>query len=326
MKIALTGASGRIGNVVARRLLEAGHELRVLQRRDSPALAGLSLQRVHGDLFDEVALTELTQGREVLFHLAAVISIVGDRRGLVRRTNVEGTRNVLKISLQTGVRRVVYFGSVHAFDQFPLGAAFDETRPLALQSRVAYDRSKAEALDLALQFARETALEVIALCPTGVLGPYDYEPSLSGRMLIDFYRRKIPLLVPGGFDWVDVRDVAQAAGAALQRGRSGEAYLLGGAYQTVSELAGLIGRVTGRPVPRRVAPGWLPRLGVPFAAAYAWLTGSRPLYTGESLDALRQGSKRISSEKARQELGYSARPLERTISDAYDWFKQNNYL
>lgn len=326
MKIALTGASGRLGNVLARHLLEAGHELRVLQRRDSPALAGLPLHRVQGDLFDTAALSELARGCDVLYHLAAVISIRGGMHGRVQQVNVDGTRKVLETSLQAGARRVVYFSSVHAFCQFPLDGPFDETRPLALQSRVAYDRSKAEALDFALRFARETALEVVALCPTGVLGPLDFEPSLSGRMLIDFYRGKIPLLVPGGFDWVDVRDVAQAAEAALQRGRSGEAYLLPGAYVDMPGLARLVGKVTGRPVPRHVAPDGLLRFGLLFVGAFARLTGSRPLYTGESLDALRYGSKRISGEKARLELGYSARPLAATIADSYEWFNRNGYL
>ncbi|MBK6930374.1 MAG: NAD-dependent epimerase/dehydratase family protein [Saprospirales bacterium] len=326
MTIALTGASGRIGNVLVRRLLEAGHQLRILQRRDSPALAGLPLQRVQGDLLDPAALSDLARGSEVLVHLAALISIHGARHGRVWQVNVDGTKKVLEACLRQGVRRVVCFSSVHAFSDFPLDGAFDETRPLALDSRMAYQRSKAEALALAMRFAAGRGLEVLALCPTSVIGPGDYGPSLSGQMLIDFYRRKIPLLVPGGFDWVDVRDVAQAAEAALTRGRNGEAYLLSGVYARMPEFARLVETVTGKAVPKYVAPNGLIRLGLPFVAVYARLTGTRPLYTGEALDALQYGSNRISSEKARRELGFSARPLEETVADSYTWFRQNNYL
>ncbi|MBV6443037.1 MAG: NAD-dependent epimerase/dehydratase family protein [Haliscomenobacteraceae bacterium CHB4] len=326
MKIAVTGASGRIGNVLARRLLEAGHELRVLARRESRALAGLPVQLVRGDLFDEEALAELTIECEALYHLAAVISIQGGKGGEVRKVNVEGTRKILEISSQQGVRRVVYFSSVHAFSEFPLDVPFDETRPLAFNSRMVYDQTKAEAMDMALRFAAEKNMEVLALCPTGVLGPFDFEPSLSGKMLLDFYRQKIPMLVPGGFDWVDVRDVTDAAANALHKGRSGEAYLLSGNYVPMTGLAELINKITGKPAPKLVAPDWLLRLGLPFVYGYSKLTGKPPLYTGEALDTLRYGSKLISCEKARRELGYSARPLEDTIAEAYDWFWQNGYL
>lgn len=326
MKIAVTGASGRIGNVLVRRLLEAGHEVLVLVRRENKALSGLPLQRVQGDVFDAAALAELVKDCEVLYHLAAVISIQGEKNGLVRQVNVEGTRKVLNISNQQGIRRVVYFSSVHAFSEFPLDAPFDETRPLAYQSRMAYNQTKAEAMDMAFHFAVENRMEVLALCPTGVLGPFDFEPSLSGQMLLDFYRQKIPVLVPGGFDWVDVRDVADAAVAAMHKGRSGEAYLLSGAYLTVTELAGLIGEITKKHVPKFVAPNWLLHAGLPFVAAYSKITATQPLYTGESLDTLLYGSKLISSEKARRELGYITRPLEDTIADAYGWFRQNGFL
>ena len=326
MKIALTGAAGRIGNVLVRKLLDAGHDLRVLVRRQDRSLAGLPLERVPGDLLDPAAVARLTEDCEVLYHLAAVVSIQGGLNGAVHRTNVDGTRLVLETARQQGVRRMVYFSTFHVFSGIPADQPLDETRPLDSQTRMAYTRSKAEALETALAFSRNNDLEVIALCPTGVLGPSDYAPSPAGQMLLDFYRGKIPVLVPGGVDWVDVRDVADAAVAALHRGRSGEAYILSGRYASVAELARIIGRVTGRPMPRFTAPEWLLRAGLPFAAGYARLTGTRPLYTRESIDTLRDGAKIVSCDKARRELGYSTRPLEDTIADAYAWFEQNGYL
>ncbi len=326
MKIALTGAAGRIGNVLVRKLLDAGHDLRVLVRRQDRSLAGLPLERVPGDLLDPAAVARLTEDCEVLYHLAAVVSIQGGLNGAVHRTNVDGTRLVLETARQRGVRRVVYFSTFHVFSGVPADQPLDETRPLDSQTRMAYTCTKAEAQETALAFSRNNDLEVIALCPTGVLGPFDYAPSPAGQMLLDFYRGKIPVLVPGGVDWVDVRDVADAAVAALHRGRSGEAYILSGRYASVAELARIIGRVTGRPMPRFTAPEWLLRAGLPFAAGYARLTGTRPLYTRESIDTLRDGAKIVSCDKARRELGYSTRPLEDTIADAYAWFEQNGYL
>lgn len=326
MQIALTGASGRIGNVVARRLLAAGHRLRVLQRRDKPSLAGLPLEIVSGHLLDRPSLEALAEGCEALIHLAGLISVHGDRGGEVVRINVEGTRQVLEASLARGLRRVIVFSSVQAFSPPPAGRALDESAPLALQSAMAYNRAKAESLLLAQRFAAEHPLEVLTLCPTGVLGPYDYEPSLSGRMLIDFHRGRIPLLTPGGADWVDVRDVADAALAALDGGQNGAAYLLGGRYASISDLAATIGRVTGRRVPRLVAPEWLLRTALPFMGAWARLSGTPARFTPEMLDTLREHPKAVSTEKARRELGYSPRPLEDTLADAFEWFKTAGYL
>jgi dihydroflavonol-4-reductase len=326
MKIAVTGASGRIGNVVVRDLLEAGHAVRVLQRRESRALAGLNIERVQGELLDQEALTHLTKGTEVLIHLAAVISLQGGMGGKVNQTNVDGTRAVLKAAQDQGLRRAICFSSIHAYNQLPGDTPLDETRALAFQSKMAYDRSKAEALSFSQQFAAQNSLEVLSLCPTSVIGPFDFEPSLSGQMFRDLYHQKIPLLVPGGFDWCDVRDIAGAAVSALQSGRSGEAYLLPGRYATLIEMAQIAGDITGKSMPDRVAPDILLRLGAPFVAAWAKLIGKHPLYTREALDTVRDGSKYISGKKAALALGYSARPLETTIADTYQWLEQNGYL
>lgn len=327
MKIVVTGASGRIGNVLVRRLIESGHDVRVLVRRDNDrALIGLPVKKVIGGVFDEYSLRKLAQDCEVLYHLAAIVSIHGDKDGAVRKTNVDGTRNVLEISEKCGVRRVVYFSTFHVFNEFPQDEPLDESRPLAFRSNMAYTRAKAEALQWVLDFSRQTTMEIVALCPTGVLGPFDFGPSPAGQMLLDFYRGKIPMLPPGGVDWVDVRDVANAAVAALNRGRGGEAYILSGQYARVSDLALCIGKVTGRETAQLVAPDWLLRSVLPFVGLYARISGKQPLFTTESLDTLRDGARAVSSEKARRELGYAARPIEDSIRDAYNWFKTNGYL
>lgn len=326
MKTAITGASGRIGNLLVRRLLENGHEVRALVHRQSAGLEHLPVEIVRGDILDPSGLDRLTRDCEVIFHLAAVVSVGSAMTERLRRVNIEGTRRVLEAARRQNARRVVYFSTVHAFLEDGPELPFDETRPLALDTRMAYSRTKAEALRMALQFSDENSPEVVALCPTAVIGPDDPEPSLSGQMLIDFYRGNIPLLVPGGFDWVDVRDVAEGALAAMRRGRNGHAYLLGGNYATMSGIAAMIGDITGRPVPRRIAPYGLLRMAAPLAEAYSRMTGARPRFTRDALITLRRGSRFVSSEKARRELGYRSRPLRDTIADAYQWFAQHNYL
>ncbi len=326
MKIAVTGASGRIGNLLVRRLTEAGHMVRVLVHRETRGLRDLPVETIHGSILNPHDLDRLIQDSEVVFHLAAVVSIRSGMSEKLRRVNIEGARYVLESALLHGVRRVVSFSTVHAFHEGTPDTVFDESRPLALDAEMAYSRTKAEALQMTLQFARDKNLEVLALCPTAVLGPYDYEPSLSGKMLIDFYKQRIPVLAPGGFDWVDVRDVTDAAIAALHKGRSGEAYLLSGHYATVRDMAALCSAATGKSAPGWVMPYPLLRLGAPFVEGLSLLTNTRPFYTRDAINTLKNGSKFVSSEKARRELGYHSRPLEETIADAYDWFAKQNYL
>ena len=326
MKTAVTGASGRIGLPLVEALLAAGHEVRVLSHRKTTVFEHLPVEMIQGSVLERADMDRLVQDCEVVFHLAAVVSIRSGKNEFMRRVNIEGTHNVLDAAHRHDVRRVVYFSTIHAFSETGPDDPFDETRPLALDCRMAYSRSKAEALQQAFQFAAAKSLEIIALCPTSVIGPFDHEPSLSGRMFIDFDRGKIPLLAPGGFDWVDVRDVINAAVAAMHRGKSGQAYLLSGSYATLPMIARMACVHTGKPVPQRVAPYRLLRTIAPLAEIFARITGADPLFTRDAIVTLRNGSKYVSSEKARRELGYQSRPLEETIADAYRWFEQNNYL
>ncbi len=300
--------------------------MRALVHRQSRGLENLPLETIQGDILDPSDLDRLAEGCEVLFHLAAVVSVGSGMTDRLQQVNIGGTRSVLEAARRQKVRRVVYFSTVHAFLEDRPDVSFDETRPLALHARMAYSRTKAEALQMALGFSNNNRPEVVALCPTAVLGPDDPEPSLSGQMLIDFYRGNIPMLVPGGFDWVDVRDVAEGALAAMHKGRNGHAYLLGGNYATMSDIAAMIGDITGRPVPKHIAPYALLRIAAPLAEIFSRITGARPRFTRDAVITLRRGSRFVSSEKARRELGYSSRPLQDTIADAYEWFAQHNYL
>ena len=194
------------------------------------------------------------------------------------------------------------------------------TRPINEGSWLPYDRSKANG-EREVRKALDRGLDAVVVNPTAVLGPHDYKPSQLGGVLLDLYYRRLPGLVDGGFDWVDVRDVVAGALAAGDKGRTGEKYLLSGARRTVVELARTVEEVTGKKPPWLVSPMWLARGVAPFATRWARLTKTRPRFTAESLHALRN-HQLVSHDKATRELGYQPRPLKETIAATFDWFKE----
>lgn len=325
MKIAVTGASGHVGVNLCRALTSAGHEVNVLIHRHDQVLRSMPVRVHKGDLLMEDTLLPFLDGVEVVFHLAARISITGDPDGMTTRINTEGTRNMLAAARTCRVRRFIHFSSIHAFRQHPLGAPLDETRPLVENEGFAYDRSKAEGERMVMEAARN-GMDALVLSPTAIIGPEDAEPSLTGTAVIDLYNHKIPSLVPGGYDWVDVRDVVTSAINAIDHGRKGEKYLLSGHWHSLREFSGLIGEHSGRKTVSRVVPVWLARFGLPFIALYSRISGSKPLYTSESLTIISEGSRQISHEKASRELNHQPRSLSETIRDLLAWYKENEYL
>jgi len=326
MLVALTGASGHIGGNLTRALLEQGRPLRALVRPDEiSSIADLSVEQIVGDVLDPAALDRTFAGADVVYHLAARISVTGDEDYELYRINVEGTRQVVQACLRAGVRRLVHFSSVHAYHQEPLDQPIDETRGPSDRDGVhAYDRSKARG-EAEVLAGVQRGLDAVIVNPGSVLGPHDYRPSAVGQVIINLCRRKVPALVAGGYDWVDVRDVVSGAMAAEQRGRCGEKYLLTGHYRTIREFADLVAQVSGVAAPRFVSPMWLARVGAPFATVAAKVAGKEPLFTSRSLHALRN-HQHVSHAKATRDLGYQPRPLRETLSATYDWFRETGQL
>ena len=325
MRVAVTGASGHVGANLVRALLARGDEVRVLLRTDDRAVRGLGVERIPGDLLDPAALAELVSGVELVFHAAALVAISGGRDEEIERVNVGGSRRVAEACLAAGVRRVVHFSSIHAFESSARGLAMDEATPCVRERGApAYDRSKAAGEREMLAVAAR-GLEVVILNPTAIVGPFDFKPSHTGRLIVALARSRMPALVAGGFDWVDVRDVVSTALAAGARGRPGERYLVSGHWLSIAELAREVARCTGVASPRFVAPLWAARLGVPFVTAFARVFGREALYTAESLRALRL-SRQVDSSKARLELGHVPRHFADTIRDSVGWLRDNGFL
>jgi dihydroflavonol-4-reductase len=325
MKIAVTGANGHVGVNLCNALLQKGHTVRALTHNNSGFLANLPVEKVGGDVLSRDSLRPFLEGMDAVFHLAAKISITGDSDGSVRQVNSDGTRNMVELAEESGVRKFVHFSSIHAFRQHPAGELLDESRPLVREDGFSYDRSKADGERFVAAAALD-GLDAVIISPTAIIGPDDPQPSLTGKAILALYHHQVPALVPGGYNWVDVRDVVDGALAASERGVKGEKYLLSGAWRSLPELSALISQLTGAKTPDTVLPFWLARVGLPFITAYSRITGSEPLYTGESLQILMEGSKRISHEKATRDLGYTPRGLEATLSDLISYFKHKGLI
>jgi dihydroflavonol-4-reductase len=319
MKIAVTGANGHVGANLCRSLLAEGHQVKALVHQNVNSLKDLDIEMIRGGLGDFNSLRSLCKDAEIVFHLAAMISIDGQKNKLLE-VNVEGTKNLIKVIQENGVRRLIHFSSIHALSHFPLDEPMDETRPLVIEGPTWYEITKSKAEKIVLDAAKN-GLDAVVINPTAVVGPYDFKPSLVGTVLIRLYNRSLPALVPGGYNWVDVRDIVQGVISAMDKGRKGERYILGGNWVSVLDLATILEKVTGRDVIKFMVPTQLAKIGVPFIKTYAKITRQEPLYTYESLRTLRDVNKKISYSKATAELGYNSRDFEITVRDTMDWFK-----
>lgn len=325
MNVSITGASGHAGVNLCRQLQKSGDEIRVLVHNNIDKLPDLNVEIVYGDLFDKQSLIRLFACTDVVFHLAAQISIDNRNKSSVYKTNVEGTANVIETCKTAGVKKLVHFSTIHTLKTSGVDHEVNDNNPLITRSSNVYEYSKAAAEKLVLAAVAD-GLDAVVLNPTAIIGPYDFKPSYLGQALIKIYKNQLPMLIPGGYDFVDVRDVAEAAISAATNGRIGERYILSGQWLTLKELSMKIGELTGHKTPGYVAPTWLAKAGLPFIHSWAKLSDRHPLYTSESLEILKSSSRNISSQKAKNELGFAPRPIEETLRDMFRWFEENQKI
>ncbi len=313
-RVVVTGASGHIGANLVRALLARHYRVAALVRKSSRALEGLDVERRNGDVRDPDSLREAFRGADQVYHLAGRISIQRGHWEALHAVNVEGTRNVLRACCREGVATLVHFSSIHALDMRPLGRPVTEDTPLLDGvGGGEYERSKAQA-DRLVRANDCTSLSTRIIYPTAVIGPHDHHGSLTGQAIGRMARGSLPMLVAGGFDWVDARDVAQGAIDAAEKGADRDRYLLSGHYRSVSELAQEISALGGARPPRYSVSPQLAAVFAPFMGAWAKLRGEEPLYTRDSLATLRANPD-VSHARAAQKLGYRPRPFECSIAD-----------
>lgn len=319
----VTGATGHVGVNLVRALLQEGRRVRVLMHEDrGGCLDGLDVERAQGDVLDPASLRRAVDGVEVVYHLAALISVLRRQDELVHRVNSIGPRNVVEACLDARVKRLVHFSSIHAFSAFPTTGVIDETRaPTGSEPGVpAYDRSKA-AGEREIEAGITRGLDAVIVNPTSVLGPHDYRPSRMGATLLSLERREFPALVEGGFNFVDVRDVVSGALAAEQKGQTGHRYLLSGRWASLREIAEIVEKVSGARAPLFTFPMWAAALVAPLAEAFADARSEEARFTPASLHIVCH-HRWITSRKAEAELGYRARPLHETIADTLAWLRE----
>ena len=319
---AVTGATGHIGNVLVRKLLAEGKTVRAIvpPGEDTHPLDGLDIEIVRGDLRDVDSLLSAFRGIEVIYHLAGIISILPGRRELLHQVNVEGTQNVVQACFKSAVSRMVYTSSIHAIKEPPHGTVITETQPFDPHSVLGdYAKSKANATLAVIDGIRK-GLNAVIVCPTGVIGPYDYRISEMGHLIQDFLRRKIKACVDGAYDFVDVRDVAQGLMLAGEKGGTGESYILSGEQISVKGLFSLLETITGINAPKFQISCKLARIAGIIATPYYKLCKSKPLFTSYSIDVLASNSL-VSSAKAKRELGYFTRSIRESLADSVSWFR-----
>lgn len=324
MHVAVTGASGHIGNCLVRELKKQGAGIKVLVHNFRNDLDEMNLELIPGNLLEPESLNRLCEGVDVVFHLAAQITIDNRLPDNVLATNVTGTVNLLKAAQAGSVKKFIHFSSIEAFQTQNADLTLDENRPLVEANRPVYGFSKAEGERAVLKAAKE-GLHAVILSPTAVIGPYDYRASLLGQALIKIHQNRLPFLISGGYNWVDVRDVVAASLQAMESGRKGEKYILSGEFCSLKELSYMIKNISGCRIPPAV-PVSLARLACPLLQAYAAATNNDPLYTQQSLDKLVYSPKNISCKKAMKELKYNPIPIEQTLIDTFNWYRENKYL
>jgi dihydroflavonol-4-reductase len=330
MTVFLTGATGFLGSHVARALADQGADLRLLVRRTSNLknLEGLNADTVTGDLRDPASLEKAISGCDTVFHVAADYRLWLRDPNEMYRSNVEGTRAILEAARKNGVKNIVYTSSVATIG-FTAGLngnqPADEDSPVSLADMIGhYKRSKFMAEQIALEAGR-SGMRVVTVNPTTPIGERDIKPTPTGRIVVDFLKRKFPAYVETGLNLVDVRECARGHIAALEKGRSGERYILGGENLTLKQILDKLGEISGLPSPTVKLPYFVAYLaGAVDETVNGRILGREPRAT---IETVRMGKKKMfaSSAKAERELGWRIISPDAALRRAVEWFKQNGY-
>lgn len=324
MVTVVTGANGFLGSVLVRELLALDRPVRAIVRSRHSSLDGLNIEVVKADITDYETLPAALDGADSVFHFAAVVALGKHPSKTVAEANIKGAHNVAKAALEVGVQHYVHCSSIQAFNLEDTSSPIDESSPMTGHRYSFYGQTKAIGESMVREVIGE-GLPGTIINPTGVIGPGDYAPSRAGKLLLDLASSRLPMLIPGGFDWVDVRDVCRGAIAAEHQGRIGENYILSGYWHSIRELAEFAEVITGTKPPRWDFPMQLARLAGPSLEAIARIIGFDPRFGSDALASLRANS-RISRVKAKNHLDYEPRSILTSIHDSYHWFKTHGML
>ena len=327
MKCIVTGATGHIGNVLVRKLVESGYDVTgfVLKDENTKFLYDLNIPFAYGDVRDIDSLKRAFEGMDIVFHLAGIIEIGNGNKKLMQDVNVGGTKNVLNACKEVGVKKLVYTSSVHAIPEKPHGNVIEETTHFSSDLvKGNYAKTKAAATQFLLDSC-DNSLDIIITHPSGVIGPYEYIPSNLGQLIIDCANQKIKAYLAGGYNFVDVRDVADGIILACEKGKSGQCYILAGSYVSVKDLMQYVQEITGVQAPKFKIARWFAFATGFLSEAYYKIVKEKPLFTSYAVYTLGTNSN-FSIAKAKKELGYCPRPIKETLRDTIEWFQKEGKI
>jgi len=322
--IAVTGATGHIGNVLVRKLLARGEIVRAIVPpfENIKPLEGLEVEIIEGDVRNVDSLIKAFHDVDIVYHLAGIVTILSGNDDFLYEVNVKGTKNVVDACLKNNVKRLVYASSVHALKEPPHGTAIDETCGYDAECTMgSYGKSKTLA-SLEVLEGINKGINAVLVCPSGVIGPYDYRVSQMGQLFINFMKGNLKAGVDGAYDFVDVRDVAEGLILACEKGKCGESYVLSGEQISVRDLFFELEKITGMNAPSLKIPLWIVKCVSKVSPLYYKFTNKEPLFTSYSIDVLSSNSK-ISCVKACKRINYSPRPIKKSIKDSVEWIKEN---
>ena len=320
----VTGACGHLGSTLVRLLHSRGERVRGLMLPTEGAIAVENVEYFVGDVRDKESLRPLFEnaGDAELYvlHTAGIVDISGEFSSTLYDVNVNGTRNLVELCRQYRIKRLLYVSSVHAIPEKDSVSVLQEVDQFSADRVVGgYAKTKAEATQAVLEAAR-TDLNAVVVHPSGILGPFDGSGNHMVQLVVSYLRGKLPACVKGGYDFVDVRDVALGCLLALERGRRGECYILSNRHYEIRELLDMLRQIAGgRRLP--VLPLWMARAASPLLQYMARRRRERPLFTRYSLYTL-SSNDRFSHDKATCELGYRPRDLFQTLRDTVAWLRE----
>ena len=327
----ITGANGHLGYTIVKKLSSEEVEIRalVLPNENPQRLEEFECKIFFGNVCNREDLDPLFANSEdsqvVVIHCAGLISIASRVSKLLYDVNVNGTKNVVDKAIEYKANKLIYISSVHAIPELKKGETIvevDEFNPDLVKGE--YAKTKAMATNYVLEKARK-GLDAVVIHPAGIIGPYDYGRGHLTQLVLDYFNKKLTALVNGGYDFVDVRDVAEGIIQAIEKGKRGECYILSNKYISIRDLVKMIAPFSTRKPIKTILPIWFAKLTAPLAELYYKIRKKPPLYTSYSLYTLLSNSN-FSHEKATKELGYLPRDINDTVKDTIDWMKEKGRI
>lgn len=325
----ITGAAGHLGTAIVRRLLELQKNVRVLVLPDEKNIPEGDIQVCYGDVRNKASLTAFfdnpQQKELIIIHCAGIVSIASKYQQQVYDVNVLGTKNIVELSKQNQVKKLIYVSSVHAIPENEDGEIISEVSEFNPDDVVGlYAKTKSEATNYVLQATKE-GLDASVVHPSGISGPFDHGRGHMTALVIDYYKGRLTSVVDGGYDFGDVRDVADGIIACAEKGGKGECYILSNEYFTIKEILDMLHQITGKKEIKRLLPLWFVKIVASPAELYYKILKRPPLFTPYSIYTLNTNAN-FSHEKASLELGYRTRQMEKTLVDTVDWLRENKRL